>query len=107
MAKARSTNNRESRYVQGGVTQQYRDRLGWWERRYFPPSDTDSTITLTQRYNKRPDLLAFDLYGRATYMWVVLQYNNITDINEQFVEGSEIIVPSRQRVVTEFLTRTS
>lgn len=102
---ARSDQIRDGRYVQGGSSEQLEDRIGWWDRRPFAPSVTDVTLTITTRYAKRPDLLAFDAYGKATLAWVILQYNNIVDINEEFIEGSQIQLPTRERVMTEFLTR--
>lgn len=102
----RSDQVREGRYVQGGTPEQFRNRLGWWERQVFPRSRTDIQLTLTPRYAFRPDLLAFDVYGKSSLAWVILQYNNIVDINEEFAEGKQILVPTRARVVTEFLTRS-
>ena len=42
----------------------------------------DLKITISAKYVKRPDLLAYDLYGRPDLMWFVLQYNDILNINE-------------------------
>lgn len=89
----RSDQNNRCRYVQGGTTESFPTRIGWWEREVFPSSVEDVVITLTARYNKRPDLLAADAYGSSTLMWFVLQYNNIVDINTEFLEGATIILP--------------
>lgn len=97
---------KDSRYSQGGEVEVLQSRLGWWERRIFEMSVLDVPITISRKYDKRPDLMAFDAYGRANLAWVLLQYNNIVDINEEFVEGKEILVPTAQRVLTEFLTKT-
>jgi len=102
---ARSDQTRDGRYVQGGTVEQLRDRLGWWERRIYAPSVTDIKLTITPRYAVRPDLLAYDVYGKATLAWVILLYNNIVDINLEFAEGKEILLPTRERVQTEFLTK--
>lgn len=101
----RSDLNRTGRYVQGGVSDSFSDRIGWWERRILAKSSSDVAITITARYHKRPDLLAADLYGRPTDQWVILQLNNIVDINVEFVQGKQIVVPTKQRMNQEFLTK--
>ena len=70
-----SINSRLSRYVQGGSTTSHANRLGWWERQSFDRSIDDVTYTVTPRTAGRPDLIAYDLYNRATMQWFVLQYN--------------------------------
>lgn len=95
------------RYVQGGSVDRFPDRLGWWERRILPSSIDDVEIVIPPKYSKRPDLLTAEVYGRATLMWIILQYNNIVDINTEFVEGKTIRVPTAKRVFTQFLTNSS
>jgi hypothetical protein len=55
-------------------------------------------------YDRRPDLLAYDVYGRADFEWVILQYNNIVDVNEEFVTGATIIMPNRMRIIGDIMT---
>lgn len=102
----KSNTQSEGRYIQGGVTDDLNTRLGWWERKVFPKSPTDVTLTLTARYNRRPDLLAFDLYGKAGLQWFILQYNTISDVTE-FGQGTVLIVPTRARLFSELLTRNT
>lgn len=90
--------NKDSRYVNGGTTLVFPNRLGFWDRVVFPPSDDDILFTITPQYNLRPNKLAFDTYGKDIYMWVILQYNNIVDINEEFITGAVIKLPSFQRL---------
>lgn len=100
-----SVDDPNSRYVQGGTTDVYPKRLGWWER--SPPvfSSDDYLITsLDPKYNRRPDLLAYDLYGKAVLQWVVLWYNTIVDINEEFVTGASIRCPSSARLFSSIMT---
>lgn len=106
MPKRKSTENKDSRFVQGGTTTIHPNRLGWWDRRTFEKADDDIIINIAAKYANRPDLMAFDLYGKASYMWIVLQYNNIIDINDEFVQGKEIRLPSPARVAFEFLVNT-
>lgn len=92
-----------TRMLNGGETEIKGNKLGWWERRILqqdPVSDT--IIRITNSYDRRPDLVAFDFLGTTQLTWVILQYNNIVDINEEFVLGKEIVVPSSDRARTEF-----
>lgn len=103
----RSDQRRDGRYVQGGKVDVKGNRLGWWERRIFPKAHSDIQYTITKKYTGRPDLLAYDMYGRANLQWFILQYNNISDVNVEFVEGAEILLPTSQRVFGELLSNTS
>lgn len=102
---AKSNNTQLGRYSYGGGSVDLGDRLGWWERASIPSAPTDITITLTNKYVRRPDLLSYDVYGQSTLMWLVLQYNNIIDINTEFVEGSVITLPAKNRVFTEIMNK--
>lgn len=95
----------KGRYGYGGGVVDYGTRLGWWEREVIPKSVTDVMVVLTSKYDKRPDLLAYDLYGSSTLMWVILQYNNIVDVNGEFVTGATLTVPTKVRVFTEILKK--
>lgn len=100
-----SIDDPNSRYVQGGVTDVYPNRLGWWER--SPPvfaTDDIMITSLAPKYNRRPDLLAYDLYGKAVLQWVVLWYNTIVDINTEFVTGATLRCPSSARLYSSILT---
>ncbi len=92
-----------SRYVQGGQTDVFPSRLGWWDGITFTTASDDLKFTLEARYNTRPDLLAYDVYGKSTLMWVVLQYNAIVDINEEFITGVTVILPSKSRLFSSIL----
>lgn len=107
MAKRNSVQNRESRYVQGGDTDTYENRLGWWERdlETFQEDTTDIFMKISPQFDKRPDKLAFQMYGRATLQWLVLQYNSIVDINEEFVAGKVIRLPDPSRATFAFLNK--
>jgi hypothetical protein len=68
---------------------------------YQPPIKPNylqtSVITLTQKYNKRPDILAYELYDEAAYWWVFVVYNKnlILDPINDFTTGLTILVPNR------------
>lgn len=99
--------NAKSRYSQGGPTEQWRERLGWWERDLgtLRKDDTDLFITLTAKYDKRPDTLAADWFGSSLLMWLVLQFNSIVDINEEFIAGKVIRLPTTTRVMFDYLNK--
>ena len=99
--KPNSINVPKSRYSSGGSTDVYSTRLGWWERHVYQPSREDVEYTIEQKYHIRPDLLAYDVYGSPVYMWLVLQYNNILDINTEFIVGAKVLLPTPQRVKLE------
>lgn len=107
MAKKTSVASRDSRYVQGGITYTRPTRISWWERTNFKKREDDIVLTITPQHSKRPDKLAYDLYGKSTLMWLVLQYNNIVDINLEFITGKEIKLPSKRRVSLELLNNST
>jgi len=49
--------------------------LDVWTNRPFPRESDDQTLVITQTYQYRPDMLAFDLYDNATLWWVFYQRN--------------------------------
>ena len=100
-----SVNQRKSRMVQGGLTDRYAQRLGWWERAPMETADSDSLIEIQAKEQHRPDLVAYRLYGDPRLSWVVLQFNNIIDIETEFTTGVELRVPSHQRVVLDFTSQ--
>lgn len=93
-----STDAAKSRYVHGGLTDRYANRLGWWERKQLVGHSTDFNFTLKGKHSLRPDLVAAEVYGNSNLMWLVLQYNNIVDVNTEFVLGQTIVLPDPRRV---------
>ena len=100
-----STRNRNSRYVQGGTTDIYTNRLGWWERRIIPRADDDLRLVIQRNEGQRPDLISQRAYGKAVYAWLVLQYNNIVDPEEELVPGKELFLPTEQRLILDIITK--
>lgn len=100
----KSNKQSEGRYVQGGTVDDFTGRLGWWERKEFKKSSTDVPLILSSKYNKRPDLLAYDLYGKSGLQWFILQYNTISDITT-FVQGIRLTLPTRARLFSELLSK--
>jgi len=86
--------------VAGGTTDNLGNFLGWWEKLPFEKnSATDIQFTITLFYAYRPDKIAYEIYGREDYQWLVLQYNNIVDINEELSAGKIIVLPSYDRAM--------
>ena len=100
-----SANQSRSRYVQGGSVDRFQNRLGWWERFVIPRSSDDLTFLMTKQFDRRPDLVAFQVYGEVSLMWLVLQYNSIVDINTEFVAGKTIILPTFSRIQANILSQ--
>lgn len=100
-----AVNRRNSRYTQGGLTDRYPNRLGFWDRRELKKSDTDFTVTLQPDEDRRPDIVAYRVYGKAELQWLVLQYNTIVDIETEFTAGTEIRLPDPRRVNLDILTQ--
>lgn len=100
-----STDNRSSRMVQGGLTDRYNNRLGWWEKRILERQDNDFILTVQEYEANRPDLISYRVYGKAQYAWLVLQYNNIVDPVTELVTGAEIYLPTQSRLVLDIITK--
>ena len=63
--------------------------------RPIPKESDDQTLVITQTYQYRPDLLAFDLYDNATLWWVFYQRNpnTLTKPPLDFKVGTLIYLP--------------
>lgn len=101
----KSSSRRLSRYVQGGITDIFAARLGWWERRVLKESVDDITFIVEKHMEGRPDLISHVVYGTRHYSWLVLQYNNIVDVNDELIQGRELTLPRPTRVTREIATR--
>lgn len=103
----KSTDYQNSRYVQGGLTDVYPKRLGWWERREFNRDVSDIEYTIEAKYHNRPDKLSSDFYGTPFYQTFILQYNFILDDITEFIEGNTILLPTRQRVNLDIMNQST
>ena len=58
-------------------------------------------VRIGNRYDRRPDLMAYDLYGSARYWWIFAHYNmdTLKDPLNDFRAGTIIEVPSKQAAV--------
>lgn len=72
---------------------------------YDPPLTIDTldvdtkTFVITSKYNRRPDLLAHDLYGNHRLWWVFAHYNrdSLQDPIMDFSTGKTLEVPKEFR----------
>ena len=68
---------------------------------YDPPltnetlSDETTTFIIESKFNRRPDLLAFQMYGSARLWWVFAHYNRdaLVDPIMDFKSGTKIVAP--------------
>lgn len=72
--------------------------------RVIAPDSTDRLIILDAKYQYRPDLLAYDLYGNPALYWVFMVRNMdvIRDPIWEFEAGIQIYVPNVNRVTALF-----
>ena len=103
-----SIRKKNSRYVQGGESSVGEKFIRWWEKTPYEQNQvTDVEYTIPIYYAAKPDLIAYDYYGRQELGWIVLQYNNIVDINEELAVGKTIKLPAANRVFYEMLSKTA
>jgi hypothetical protein len=72
--------------------------------RPLPTTETDIYWEISQTYNLRPDLLAYDLYSDSKLWWVFAQRNpnRLKDPLFDFVAGVGIYLP-KQETLTQAL----
>ena len=100
-----SVRKKNSRYVQGGESDSGVKFIRWWERESLGLDEiTDLTYIIPVVYAGLPDLIAYDYYGRNDLGWLVLQYNNIVDVNEELAVGKTIKLPDKGRVFYSMLS---
>src|SRR5210317_2025427 len=82
----------KSTYYTTRTTDGYLDVM---QNRRIPKYSDDQQFTITQTYQYRPDLLAFDLYDDAQLWWVFAQRNpnSIVDPIYDFKVGTRIYLP--------------
>lgn len=50
-------------------------------------------FTVTSNYSSRPDLISYELYGSTNYDWLLLTFNNVTDVLNWPPSGLRIKYP--------------
>ena len=74
--------------------------LGMMKNRSIPKYSDDISFKITSVYDKRPDLLAYDLYNNQNLWWVFAQRNMdvLKDPVYDFVPGTEIYLPKQSQL---------
>lgn len=87
-----ATYSSASPYFETSYTQFYLDVM---VDRPIPKQTDDNLFVITQTYQYRPDLLAYDLYDEAQLWWVFYQRNpnTLTAPPWDFATGVEIYIP--------------
>lgn len=87
-----ATYTTSSPYYATGYSQFYLDVM---VNRPIPRETDDLEFEITQTYQYRPDLLAYDLYGEAGLWWVFYQRNpnTLTAPVVDFTVGKKIYLP--------------
>lgn len=81
-------------------TPQSSTSLGYWVPPSIARSITDTLVVLTPRYNNRPDLLSYDMYGTPRLWWTFAMLNpdQIQDPIYDMVAGKSIYVASNTSI---------
>lgn len=66
----------------------------------FTPDASDYEVEITEKYNRRPDLLSYDLYGTPFYnlIFSIRNPDILGDPIYDFTTGTVIMVPTAERV---------
>ena len=82
------------------LTPQSNWSIGLYNHRSISPDGSDRLFAIDPKYNNRPDLHAYDLYGDAELYWVfmVRNMNLIRDPLWDHEAGKEIYFPTKERL---------
>lgn len=58
-----------SPYVKTDQVDIYLEYLDYWKGTYLFPAESDSLYVVQPKYENRPDLLSYDLYGTVAWWW--------------------------------------
>ena len=100
MDMTRVTYSPNSPYSQTPQENQYLEYLGFWNGVFVFPSGTDGLLVIQSKYDNRPDLLSYDLYGTTAYWWIFTLYNQdkIQDPIYDLKAGMTIRYPNKQNL---------
>lgn len=74
--------------------------LDIWVPKSIPRSIEDKEIVIESKYDERPDLLAYDLFGDSRLWWVFSLFNMdvLIDPIGDFKSGTTITVPAERTI---------
>ena len=93
-----SANIKNSRYVQGGITEVGSIGLEVWNRFNFPKDISDRIYVIELNRQYRADLIAYDFYADDDLWWFICQYNNILDPYAEIEVGRVLYIPTLERL---------
>ena len=91
-------NNKNSRYIAGGVTETGEIGIEWWEREKYKLAEDDLLVEVDHTLEYRLDLIAHIYLGNSKLWWLIAQYNAILDPFSEITIGAIIRVPSLTRL---------
>lgn len=93
-----------SPYNKTNQVSKYVNYLDHWQGTYIFPNSSDLLVQLDHRYNLRPDLLSYAMYGTPQLWWIFPLRNPdvIKDPIWDFKTGITIYVPMKD-TLTRFL----
>ena len=70
------------------------------KKRFIYKDPYDEDYTIPQKFNERPDLCSYEMYGTAKYWWIFAHRNSdiITDPIRGFTTGTVIKIPSKDNI---------
>lgn len=89
-----------SPYFQTPQVNEILEYLGFWNGTFVFPNATDQSMVVDAKYDKRPDLLSYDLYGTTGWWWIFTLYNQnkIQDPIYDLKAGMTIIYPNKNNL---------
>jgi hypothetical protein len=82
--------------------------LDIWSPVFVTTNASDSLFEIDPKYNKRPDLLSYDLYGTPNYWWIFALRNmdTLVDPINDFLSGVIIYIPQLTSIKSTTNDRT-
>jgi hypothetical protein len=84
-----------SRYAEQTVVYYTEKKLltyNTYKKKNYQPNQKDKFMVVTKRYEYRPDLISYDMYGTPDFWWKIMEANGISDVFN-FKTGLNIRLP--------------
>jgi hypothetical protein len=65
----------------------------------IPEADDDAYLTIEGGFEKRPDLISNQMYGRPDLGWAIMDINGIKDPFIELMTGTVLRIPNLSRVL--------
>lgn len=95
-----------SPYASTNQADVYLEYLDFWNGPFVFPSSSDAMYVVQAKYDRRPDLLSYDLYGTTGWWWIFAMRNPdiIKDPIYDLKAGITIYVPNKNELPTRSVT---